>query len=276
MMLWSLWGSKHDESAIKREEEADKMPETTTTEAHQVVPATATEDPMVEIKTTTTSRPRGHSIAQHSQQPQRRPFSGSRSQSRTRRRTVTDTGQTDETMDTLDEHRREHTTTTEVPTPNQLVESSHLAPTSSPFPLSMSKNLSHLRAETASLGGVSTMTDREPGLRNASTVAVFSAPGVVGFKSLSDDATATESILSRETGAEEEDNTPRPSRPGTPASKGSVHRLQANQTGGEGGVGEDEGSGIGGAAVRKRNVSNVAIAGVEGISQSLQEAGLSD
>ena len=75
MSLWSLWGSKHDESTMQREEKADKNPEITT-----VTPVKAMHDGAADQQlnspTSATSK------QQHTR-------------SRSRRRTVTDTGQSD-------------------------------------------------------------------------------------------------------------------------------------------------------------------------------------
>lgn len=71
MTLWGLWGSKHDESTMEREEKADKQPETTTATPLQATHDGAADD----LKSPTSDRPDLHS------------------RSRSRRRTVTDTGQ---------------------------------------------------------------------------------------------------------------------------------------------------------------------------------------
>jgi acetyl esterase/lipase len=97
MSLWSLWGSKHDQTTIKREEKADANPEvpvvTTTTMADvagKTRSVTAPSSlPVTEVAAT---RPRGFSLTKL------RP-SDSQSRSRSRRRTVTDTGQADERPD---------------------------------------------------------------------------------------------------------------------------------------------------------------------------------
>ena len=71
MSLWSLWGSKHDESTMNREEKADKNPDTTT-----VTPIKATHDGAADHLNSSTS------------------YQSNRySRSRSRRRTITDTGQ---------------------------------------------------------------------------------------------------------------------------------------------------------------------------------------
>jgi hypothetical protein len=78
MSLWSLWGSKHDEDAIKLEQEADKAPETTVASSMDGAGAR----PLQDTKTT-----QGKLLDKGKQ--------ASYSRSRSRRRTVTDEHQTD-------------------------------------------------------------------------------------------------------------------------------------------------------------------------------------
>jgi hypothetical protein len=78
MSLWSLWGSKHDEDAIKLEQEADKAPETTIASSMDGAGAR----PLHDTKTTE------EKSLDKGKQP-------SYSRSRSRRRTVTDEHQTE-------------------------------------------------------------------------------------------------------------------------------------------------------------------------------------
>jgi hypothetical protein len=86
MSLWSLWGSKHDEDAIKLEQEADKAPETTVASAENGAGAR----PLHDTKTN-----QGTFLDK-----QKMP---SYSRSRSRRRTVTDQNQT-ENQDDVEEN----------------------------------------------------------------------------------------------------------------------------------------------------------------------------
>jgi hypothetical protein len=85
MSLWSLWGSKHDEDTMQREQEADKAPETTVASADDGAGAR----PLHDTKTTQGKLLDG-----------KKP---SYSRSRSRRRTVTDQHQT-ETQEEVDEN----------------------------------------------------------------------------------------------------------------------------------------------------------------------------
>jgi len=86
MSLWSLWGSKHDEDALKNEEEANRAPETTIASAEDGAGAR----PLHDTKTTQGK------LLDHGQKP-------SYSRSRSRRRTVTDQNQTGN-QDDVDEN----------------------------------------------------------------------------------------------------------------------------------------------------------------------------
>jgi hypothetical protein len=86
MSLWSLWGSKHDEDAIKLEQEADKAPETTLASAEDGAGAR----PLHDTKTNQGK------LLDKGKKP-------SNSRSRSRRRTVTDQNQT-ENQDEVDEN----------------------------------------------------------------------------------------------------------------------------------------------------------------------------
>lgn len=86
MSLWSLWGSKHDEDAIKLEQEADKAPETTLASAEDGAGAR----PLYDTKTNQGK------LLDKGKKP-------SNSRSRSRRRTVTDQNQT-ENQDEVDEN----------------------------------------------------------------------------------------------------------------------------------------------------------------------------
>ena len=79
MSLWSLWGSKHDESTMQREEKADKNPEITT-----VTPVKATHDGVAD---------------QQLKSPMSAKSKQQHSRSRSRRRTVNDTGQSGDGVD---------------------------------------------------------------------------------------------------------------------------------------------------------------------------------
>jgi hypothetical protein len=86
MSLWSLWGSKHDEETMQREQEADKAPETTVASADNGAGAR----PLHDTKTN-----QGKLLDQ-GKMP-------SYSRSRSRRRTVTDQHQT-ENQEEVDEN----------------------------------------------------------------------------------------------------------------------------------------------------------------------------
>lgn len=87
MSLWALWGSKHDEETMQREQEADKQPETTIASSMDGAGARPLDD---------TKTPQGKLLDKGEQQ--------SYSRSRSRRRTVTDEHQTEN-----DEHVNENT-----------------------------------------------------------------------------------------------------------------------------------------------------------------------
>jgi hypothetical protein len=86
MSLWSLWGSKHDEQTMQREEEAGKAPETTVASADDGAGARPLHD---------TETNQGKLLDQGTKPPH--------SRSRSRRRTVTDQHQT-ETQNEVDEN----------------------------------------------------------------------------------------------------------------------------------------------------------------------------
>lgn len=82
MSLWSLWGSKHDEQTIVREEKADKEPETTTASATQGTNSRPLHD---------TETAQGKEMANQK--------TAAYSRSRSRRRTVVDQRQTEGLVD---------------------------------------------------------------------------------------------------------------------------------------------------------------------------------
>ncbi|KAI9840834.1 MAG: hypothetical protein M1838_003881 [Thelocarpon superellum] len=107
MSLWSLWGSSHDEKTIQREEKADKEPETSTATASGTNKGITKENPAptpAPASTTERERPKALSPARSAQY-------GSRS--RSRRRTVTDAGQTSG-EDNRDGEINENTTVAEL------------------------------------------------------------------------------------------------------------------------------------------------------------------
>ncbi|KAI4129913.1 MAG: hypothetical protein LQ338_001998 [Usnochroma carphineum] len=119
MSLWSLWGSSHDKKTIKREEKADKEPETTV----------ATPDNLAHTVTSKQKR----ASQQHSR-------------SRSRRRIVSYTDQSDPNIDETTSaleliRRRQDRTDTSTPkdplllSPTFPSHTSHLSPSTAPSPL---------------------------------------------------------------------------------------------------------------------------------------------
>jgi acetyl esterase/lipase len=191
MMLWSLWGSKHDESTIKREEElvdeeqGTTMQKTDGTIAVGGVDATDSGLKGSRRRTTSTgslSRTRRKSRTKSVGSDVKVDLSKIRSRGRTV--TVSDQGQT--TTESLEELRRDHQAAQQGNTDRRRAEttSSGDEPFLSPTYVPKNKTLDPLtqgRDRTTDAASISTACggfDHES-LSNASTTAVFSASGVV-------------------------------------------------------------------------------------------------
>jgi acetyl esterase/lipase len=254
LAMWSGWGSKHDKHTLEREEKAEK-------EDKEVSPveASGTNDGAVDGATTTNGatlnlRP------SPSRRKESKASNDQRSRSRRRTVTVTDTGQTEDqglNTDRDDPARLLTNGNKNAQTPN---DNSLLAPMFAP----KYKNLpSHLRNESkddaASVLSGNTTGDVES-LRNASTMAVFAAPGVLTSESRKHSTTQTSSLSRPVTspGIDDDDAGLRSEvastmPPETPASSRSVERLQSHQDPDHDNV------------MHLRNPSNVAFVGSEGI-----------
>ncbi len=111
MMLWSLWGSKHDESTIRREEEMiHEEEEDARSNMARRNDAPLTEDGISKDPQTKAQRPRATSTGSQARARRKSTIKSIRSAAdddaskpRTRRRTVTvsDQGQTDGSLDEL-------------------------------------------------------------------------------------------------------------------------------------------------------------------------------
>jgi acetyl esterase/lipase len=198
MSLWSLWGSRHDESTIRREEEMVDEEE----REEQTMDSAATNGELGANDDIKTERPRATSTGSRPRTRRKsrsKSFTGgsggggteadlSRSRSRTRTTTVSDEGQTGAYLEDL---RREYTQLQQDNTSDQA--KAVLTPSSSDVPfLSPAYIHKHLKAsldplsrirdtdpDTASISTTGAATLDNESLRNASTIAVFSAPGVI-------------------------------------------------------------------------------------------------
>lgn len=258
LAMWSGWGSKHDKHTLEREEKAEKQDkEIETVEASGTTDNAVESSPMSNGATDslrpTASRRRESKVTNEQ-----------RSRSRRRTVTVTDTGQTEgqglEDLHTDVEHQARPWTNgnsnTGTPTENTLL---------TPMFLPKYKNLpSYLRNESKD-GAASMLSGETTGdvesLRNASTMAVFAAPGVLPSES---DSRMQGSALSRRV-TSDGDSGPRSEvasamRPETPASSRSVERLQSDQ--------DPEHDNV----MHLRNPSNVAFVSSEGVVGEIPSA----
>ena len=254
LAMWSMWGSKHDEHTIEREEKAerngsdepDQDPAKTSAAEGAAISGT--------MKPTRTASSRRRSS--------RKASADQRSRSRRRTTTVTDTGQAEAHREDAEEDPSK-TQTNHSPNAGTSNGSTMLTPSFLP----KYKNLpAHLRNESKD-DTASVMTGRTTGdvesLRNASTIAVFAAPGVLSpesrKRSTAQASSLSQSVVSPDMG-DEEASTPAPRsetastiRPETPASRRSIERLHSDQDPGHDNI------------MHLANSSNVAVVGREGV-----------
>ncbi len=198
--LWSLWGSKHDESTIRREEE---MVDTVKRDGQDVDGVVEDRDLSAKDNGTRSGRPRVTSTGSRARTRRKSSIKSSssgggggggggeatvQSRSRTRTVTVSDQGQTDGHLAAL---RREHQAPSSPParlptspssTPNPFLSPTYL-PKSNHQPPNPPTHLRVPNSNTASISpstlGVGAGSPDNDSLRNASTTAIFSAPGVI-------------------------------------------------------------------------------------------------
>ncbi len=225
LMLWSMFGSKHDEHTIQREESRteDKPTNNRTTSVSKVE-----NDNAVERKTSTRNRSKSNSSEKDA----------NRSGSRRRTTTVTDAGQTEgwdngyhkaglqEAQNNSDPMHAHNT--------SNMTDNSLLGPKYYPAKFK-NKNLDHLKDDGAS---VTTTTGGDvESLRNASTTAVFAAPGLLSRERKATNASSL-SNSQQLLGSGEDGNVDgmrsevaSTMRPDTPVSTRSNERLQSHQEG---------------------------------------------
>lgn len=256
LAIWSMWGSKHDEHTIEREQKAEHRDK----HAPEETPA-ATEDPAAQVATATSVGTNGVRPSQSRQQSSNKALNNTGSRSRRRTITVTDTGQTEGNGQSTAGDEGPLTPTNGNIEAGNLIDNTLLTPVFLP----RYKNLpTYLRNESKD-ASASAMTGNTTGdvdsLRNASTTAVFAAPGVLTDESRKHSTTQA-SMLSRSVTYDAEDGGNTPDlrsevasimRPETPASRRSIERLQSDQ--------DPEHDNV----MHLRNPSNVAIVGSEGI-----------
>lgn len=247
LAMWSMWGSRHDEHTIEREKKAEQK--------DKDGPAgisTTTENLGAKDVAATNGNTNGDLLSPLSPKTS---LNNTRSRSRKRTITVTDTGQTEghESNQSLAATNR-NTSSANQPGSSLLT----------PLFLPKYKNLpAHLRNESKD-DSASVMTGRTTGdidsLRNASTMAVFAAPGVLPDESGARSPTQASALSSGAVHRDgEEDEAGLRSevasmlRPETPASRRSLERLHGDQ--------DPEHDNV----MHLRNPSNVAIVGSEGI-----------
>ena len=272
LMLWTMWGSHHDEDAVQREEKIEhrggKGTDTTTVTGN----GAGTEP-------TTTNRPRAKSGAARLVPPGG-DGAGEGSRSRSRKRTVTDAGQTGVPdlaaagIANIDHSPRLNGVSasptidqTSPPSTAQSPRGASLEETRSrptnkflavvrPFQKDSSDNASFM----------TTSTNAAPMSDTASTTAVFAAPGVLGHRTRKGTASTIGSATPSVT---EEDgtinNAPETSRRGSLA---SVDRLRSHQLPPDDESVKSNDAANGGMhrlTAGDRNISSVAVKGVEGV-----------
>jgi acetyl esterase/lipase len=227
LMMWSMFGSKHDEHTIQREESIIQKDERDKRKAsYAKSPGTKTEDVVAD-------QAKSSPDAEGNLFP---PSTEHISRPRGRRRTITviDAGQTEDRESGYDDvglqdiesgsgaiHTRDESSITP--------DSSMLSPRYNP-PKFKNKNLDILRDDDGA--SISTGAEVES-LRNASTTAVFAAPGVLSRerKPTSASNLSTSPTTGREDGNIDGMRSEVAStlRPDTPASTRSNERLQSHQ-----------------------------------------------
>lgn len=227
LMMWSMFGSKHDEHTIQREEEAVHQEEKDRKKSSVVSSSKVENSDAAMGKVTSTTRT-------EVQQSPRITNDGSRDQSRRRTITVADAGQTEgretdyndaglESAQTGSGHMHARNES------NMTADSSMLGPNYNPLKF-RNKNLDLLRDDDK--GSVSTGADVES-LRNASTTAVFAAPGLLSRERKATDASNLSASLAPSYDDRNVDGmrseVASTMRPDTPVSNRSNERLQSHQ-----------------------------------------------
>jgi acetyl esterase/lipase len=227
LMMWSMFGSKHDEHTIQREESIIQQDERDKRKASSAKP------PEPKTEDVVADRPKGSLAAEANPFP---PSTKDIGRTRCRRRTitVTDAGQTEGRESGYDQaglqdiesgsgaiHTRDESSMTTDP--------SMLGPRYNP-PKFKNKNLDILKDDDRA--SVSTGAEVES-LRNASTTAVFAAPGVLRRERKPTNAS---NLSTSPTSGHEDGNidgirseVASTMRPDTPASRRSNERLQSHQ-----------------------------------------------
>lgn len=241
LMMWSMWGSKHDEETLKREEEAEQREKSEHGGTVDRLPSVERPDGQNEGSVVshdlTTAASRGRSGSRKRSVNERRRASETKSRGRARTVTVSDTGQAEgqESLP-IPQVAAASTTTTSSSgqgNPPAIVTSpatdDHGGQQHPDHPLlsvgfmPQYKTTSHLRQESGGLGvsdAASTMTGKSAGAADdASTRSLFGEPGVI---KPSNQATAAH-ILG--TGAA-------PERPGSPLAYYESRRSESDEDAG--------------------------------------------
>ena len=227
LMMWSMFGSKHDEHTIQREEDVAQQEERNRKKSSSLKPSKEVDhDTTMDRVTSETAAEGGLSPSSTEDK--------SRSRSRRRTVTVTDAGQTEGWESGYHKaglqtavsgsgtiHARNES--------NMTADSSMLSPRYNP-PKYKNKNLDLLKDDDK----VSVSTGAEvESLRNASTTAVFAAPGLLSRERKATNASNLSTLLSP---GHEDGNTDgmrsevaSTIRPDTPVSTRSNERLQSHQ-----------------------------------------------
>ena len=271
LMLWTMWGSHHDEDAVHREEKMEHKVGKGTDRTTVTGNGAGTE-------TTTTNRPRAKSGAAKLVPPSG-DGAGEGSRSRSRKRTVTDAGQTgapDLTaagIANMDHSPRLNGTSTS-PTIDQAS-----PPSTAQSPRGASLELTNSRPTNKFLSVVrpspkdtsdnaafmTASTNAAPMSDTASTTAVFAAPGVLVHRARKGTTSTIGSPTPSINEDGEIDNAPETSRRGSLA---SVDRLRSHQLSPDDESVKSNGAANGGMhrlTMGERNVSSVAVKGVEGV-----------
>ena len=225
LMMWSMFGSKHDEHTIQREDVFAREDERAKRSTNSRKPSEPEDNGPTTTAVTSEPAAAGHLSPSSTKDK-------SRSRSRRRTVTVTDAGQTegwgsgyhkaglqDMESGSSPMHTRTHS--------NVTADSSMLSPRYYP-PKYKNKNLDILRDDDKA--SVSTGAEIES-LRNASTTAVFSAPGLLSRERKATTASTLSTSLSPGHGDADgmKSEVASITRPDTPVSTRSTERLQSHQ-----------------------------------------------
>lgn len=290
MMLWSLWGSSHDKKTMEREDEIERRgsehatgDEAPKRRRETVSEGRQTRDGGVVVDTTTTTVPAPASAPtsaktlspgfKPSRSHSRRRDESFASRSRSRRRAVTDTGQTESEAYNAANKARGSVSTGDT---NPMITFATESPTQLKAPPQPFNKHLFIRSSAASSfgGGGGSGVDTASILSsrtNASTAAVIGAPGVLrSHERPRGNSDGTQNQLEKTatndaTGEGGGDTSSVLTRPETPPSRGSLVRLKSHQF--DAGDGDGEGGGLlmSPGVEKLRSPSTVAVMGSEGV-----------